>query len=120
LIEIYGKQKWYHVWHIAEQISNTNRIYIHIALPATFQARRLEWTDLDLDYRVHLDSSIELLDQADFEHNMQHLRYPPEVIEQAWAACREVEVGLAHGTFPFDYDQQVELYHRLKAQLYAG
>jgi protein associated with RNAse G/E len=120
LIEIYFKHKWYNVWHVCEQVSNTNLIYTNIALPATFQAQQLEWTDLDLDYRVHLDNSIERLDQADFEHNTQHLRYPPEVIEQAWAACREVEAGLAHGTFPFDYDQQVELYHRLKAELHAG
>lgn len=120
LIEIYSKQKWYHVWHIAQQTSNINRSYIHIALPATLQAQQLEWIDLDLDYRVHLNSSIELLDQADFERNTRHLRYPPEVIEQAWAACREVEAGLAHGTFPFDYDRQVELYHRLKAELHVN
>lgn len=120
LIEMYFKHKWYNVWHIGEQVSHINRIYVNIALPATLQAQRLEWTDLDLDYRVHLNHSIERLDQAEFEHNVERLGYPPQLIEQTWAACREVEAGLAQGTFPFDYERQVELYHRLKAEQGEG
>ncbi|HXW01268.1 MAG TPA: DUF402 domain-containing protein [Anaerolineae bacterium] len=116
LLEIYFKHRWYNVWHIAEQVSNLNLIYVNIALPATFPENVVEWTDLDLDYRVHLDQAVERLDQTEFEQNVQRLRYPPDLIEQVGAACREVEAGLARRIFPFDYERQVELYWRIKRE----
>src|SRR5262245_21847305 len=48
LLEIYFKRRWYNVWHMAEQISNLNLIYVNIALPAMLQGNVVEWTDLDL------------------------------------------------------------------------
>jgi len=116
LLEIYFKHRWYNVGHITEQVSNLNLIYVNIALPATFQQDAVEWTDLDLDYRVHLDHRVERLDQAEFEQNIQRLGYPPDLIEQVGAACREVEAGLARRDFPFDYERQVELYWRIKRE----
>jgi protein associated with RNAse G/E len=117
LLEIYFKRRWYNVWHIAEQVSNINLIYVNIALPAALKEKVVEWTDLDLDYRVHLDHSVERLDQFEFEQNVHRLGYPPDLIKQVRAACREVEAGLAGGIFPFDYARQVELYHRIKSEL---
>lgn len=117
LLEIYFKHRWYNVWHIAEQVSNINLIYVNIALPATLQDNVVEWTDLDLDYRVHLDNSVERLDQLEFEQNAQRLEYPPDLLEQARAACREVEAGLASRIFPFDHERQVGLYCRIKSEL---
>ena len=119
LLEIYFKHKWYNVWHIAEQVSNRNLIYVNIALPATLRENALEWTDLDLDYRVHLDHSVERLDQTEFEQNVERLGYPPDLLEQVRAACREVETGLTRREFPLDYEQQVALYHRIKREQYA-
>src|SRR5262245_23616974 len=63
LLEIYFKRRWYNVWHIAEQVSNLNLMYVNIAMPATLQGDVLEWIDLDLDYRVNLDCSVDHLDQ---------------------------------------------------------
>ena len=114
LLEIYFKQRWYNVWHICEQYSQINQVYINLAMPATLQGDTLTWIDLDLDYRVHLDDSVERLDQADFDQNSHHMRYPPDLIAQVHAACREVEAGLACGAFPFDHVRQVELYQRIK------
>lgn len=119
VIEIYLKRKWYNVVHIGEQISNTNLMYINIALPATLQDGVLEWTDLDLDYRVHMDNSVERLDQDEFDENAQRLGYPADLIAQAYLACREVEAGLAQRAFPFDYAQAVEVYLRAKEELGA-
>jgi uncharacterized protein len=120
LIEIYFKRRWYNVWHICEQNSNTNLIYTNIATPATLHAGRIEWTDLDLDYRVHLDNSVEQLDQDEFEHNTQRLNYPPDVIAQVRAACRDVEALLATRAYPFDHARQVELYRQIKEGLPGG
>lgn len=117
LIEIFLKRKWYNVVHITEQISSTNLMYINIALPATLQDGVLEWTDLDLDYRVHMDNSVERLDQDEFDENVLRMGYPPDLIEQAYAACREVETGLVQRAFPFDYADQVALYGRIKGML---
>jgi protein associated with RNAse G/E len=79
LIEIYFKHKWYNIWHICEQMSGLNRIYVNIAMPVTFRSSKLEWIDLDLDYRLHLDDSIEQLDQAEFEQNVQRMNYPAKI-----------------------------------------
>jgi protein associated with RNAse G/E len=117
LLEIYFKHKWYNVWHICEQVSHINLIYINITMPTTVQATGIVWTDLDLDYRVHLDHSVERLDQVEFEQNVHLMAYPPDLIEQVQLACQEVEAGLATQTYPFDYERQVERYHQIKAGL---
>jgi len=120
LIEIYFKHKWYNVWHICEQVSHINLIYVNISMPRTIQATGIEWIDLDLDYRVHLNNSVERLDQAEFDQNVQLMRYPPDLVGQAQIACQEVEAGLISRAYPFDYERQVELYHQIKADLLAG
>jgi protein associated with RNAse G/E len=120
LIEIYFKHKWYNVWHICEQVNYTNLIYVNISLPATFQATGIEWIDLDLDYRMHLNKSVERLDQDEFEQNVQLMEYPSDLIVQTQIACQEVETGLMNRAFPFDYDQQVQLYNQIKADLLVG
>ena len=119
LIEIYFKHKWYNVWHICEQASGTNLIYVNIAMPITFHSEGIEWIDLDLDYRVHLNRSVERLDQAEFDQNMKLMGYPSDLNEQANIACQEVEAGLASWVFPFDHERQVELYRQIKADLFA-
>jgi protein associated with RNAse G/E len=114
LIEIYFKDKWYNVLHVCEQVSNLNLMYVNIALPATLRENGLEWTDLDLDYRVHLDNAVERLDRDEFQKNIERMNYPKHLIEQALAACVEVELGLHSRAFPFNYEEQVERYDRLK------
>jgi protein associated with RNAse G/E len=115
LLEIYFKRRWYNLWHIAEQYSRTNLTYVNISLPAALDDGLLTWVDLDLDYRVHLDGSVERLDEEEFAQNTRRFGYPPDLVDQALAACREVEAGLAQGSPPFDYQRQVALYWRIKA-----
>ncbi len=114
LLEIYPKRKWYNVWHIAVQNTYTNLMYVNIAMPAILHDDTLEWVDLDLDYRVHLDHSVELIDEDEFQLNRQRFKYPPELIEQVQAACREVEDGLKERILPFDYERQVKRYYQIK------
>ncbi|MBI1743402.1 DUF402 domain-containing protein [Candidatus Acetothermia bacterium] len=114
LLEIYFKAKWYTVWHICEQNSQQNLIYAHISMPATLTEDTLEWVDLDLDYRVHLDGSMERLDEQEFDHNIQVLKYPPEVIAQARTACEEVERLYQRRAFPFNHQEQTVIYREIK------
>lgn len=120
LIEIFLKRKWYNVVHIGEQVSGTNLTYVNLALPATLRDGVLEWTDLDIDYRVHLDGRVKRLDEDEFEENARRMGYPADLVAQVHAACREVEAGLAAGAFPFDYEQQAALYRRIQREQNDG
>ena len=117
IIEIHFKHKWFNVCHICEQISGINLMYINLAMPVTFKVDVLEWTDLDLDYRVHLDNSVELLDEEEFEQNKVLMNYPSDLVNHVRAACQEIEKGLTRRAFPFDYERQVERYQELKNNL---
>ena len=116
LLEIYFKHKWYIVWHVCEQISNRNLIYAHVAMDTKFTGKRLEWIDLDLDYRVHMDGSLEALDIDEFERNALALPYPAHVVAQAKAACGELEQLYLAKAFPFNHQEQVELYRGIQAK----
>lgn len=120
LLEIYFKNRWYNVWHICEQVSGVNLIYVNVAMPASVTPTTLTWIDLDLDYRLHLDGSVEQVDQADFQQNTQRMNYPASLMQQVEAACREVAAGLVSQQYPFDHARQVALYRRIKAERLEG
>jgi len=115
LIEIYSRRAWYHVWHICEQVSGMNKTYVHIAMPAQYSGATIEWTDLDLDFRVTMDDSVTLLDEDEFQQNAARMRYPADVVEACWVACEQVRTGLRDRTGVFDRDHYVELYRRIEA-----
>ncbi len=83
-------------------------------MPATLTEDTLEWIDLDLDYRVHLDGSIERLDEQEFSHNLQALKYPADVVARARVACEEVERLYQRQAFPFNYREQALSYRAIK------
>jgi protein associated with RNAse G/E len=116
LLEIYFKEKWYTVWHICEQKSQLTLIYTHICMPAILTENTLAWVDLDLDYRVYLDGSMERLDEQDFERNSQGMQYSPEIIKQARIACEEVEWLFQSRAFPFNHQEQVAIYREIQAK----
>lgn len=114
LLELYFKARWYSVWHICEQISNINQMYINLSMPATVTATGIEWVDLDLDYRVHLDGRIELLDEDEYRAHMVSMGYPADVQAHVQAACAEIEALYQQRAYPFNYTEQVALYERIK------
>jgi uncharacterized protein len=115
LIELFSLRAWYHVWHICEQVSGTNTTYVHIATPAQYHGTTIEWTDLDLDIRVHLDGSVVVLDEEEFWENAARMGYPPEVVERCRAACAQVLAGLAGTSGEFDREHYVALYAQIAA-----
>ena len=46
--------------------------------------------------------------------------YPSEVLEQVQNACEGVEAGLTGHGYTFEYEQQVELYQRIKEDHSTG
>ena len=114
LLQIFFTNRWYNVWHIAEQKSNFNHLYANIAMPAHWVKGVLEWVDLDLDIRMHMDGSIEVLDEDEFVYNQIQMQYPQEVVTKARAATEEALHLLQHGLYPFDHEIQVARYWRLR------
>ncbi len=111
LLLIFFTNRWYNVWHIADQQSHRNRIYANIALPARWvDSSTLAWVDLDLDIRVHMDGSIELLDEDEFLENQRRMNYPPDVVTEAQAAAQAALHLCEQGLYPFDYALQVTHY----------
>ena len=83
-------------------------------MPATVTAPGIEWVDLDLDFRVHLDGSMERLDEQEYLANKANMGYPAEVHNQVQAACAEVEALYSKRAYPFDHAEQVALYQQIK------
>ena len=98
------------------QISNINQIYSNLALPAVRTAEGIEWIDLDLDYRVHMDGRIERRDEDEYRAHIISMGYSAEVQAHVQAACAEIETLYHQRADPFNYAEQVARYHRIKAQ----
>jgi uncharacterized protein len=114
LLEFYFKTRWYTVWHICEQTSNINQIYIHLSMPAMVTAASVEWVDLDLDYRVHLDGRMERLDEQEYREHLTSMGYSMEVQAQVRAACAEIESLYRQQAYPLNHAEQVALYQQIK------
>ena len=115
LLELYFKARWYNVRHICEQNSHFNQIYTHLSMPATVTATGIEWVDLDLDYRVHLDGRMVRLDEQEYSEHRATMGYLAVVHEQVQAACSAVEALYQRRAYPFNYAEQVALYQQIRA-----
>ena len=69
--------------------------------------------NLGLDYRVHMDESIELLDEDEFEPNIVQFGYSRHLIGKARTVCHEVMEYFDKRRFPFNHPQQIELYQSI-------
>ena len=104
-MDMYFDDRWYNVYHHGS--SAPYLWYCNIAMPATFDGSTLRWVDLDIDIRCHLDGSLRVLDEDEFEHNRVEMAYPQDVVERALAARDEVLELASKGLFPFDHDAQI-------------
>ena len=86
-----SKTRWYNVWHICEQTSNINQMYSNLSMPAVRTDKGIEWVDLDLDYRVHMDGRLERLDEDEYRAHIASMGYSLEMQAQVQAACAEIE-----------------------------
>jgi protein associated with RNAse G/E len=117
LLEIYYKTRWYNVWHICEQTGNINQIYCNLSLPAVRTVKGIEWVDLDLDYRIHLDGRLEQLDAQEYGAHIASMGYSADVQAQMHAACAEIEALYQQRADPFDHAAQVALYQQIKTSV---
>jgi protein associated with RNAse G/E len=117
LLEIYFKTRWYNVWHICEQTSNINQIYSNLSMPAVRTADGIEWVDLDLDYRIHLDGRLEQLDAEEYRAHSASMGYSADIQAQVQAACAEIEALYLQRADPFNHAAHVALYGQIKGEV---
>ena len=104
-VDIYFADRWYNVYHYGS--SAPYLWYCNIAMPATFDGKTLRWVDLEIDVLCHLDRSLTVEDEDEFEATRVEMDYPDEVARSALAARDEV-LGLASDSvFPFDHKVQM-------------
>ncbi len=120
ILGLYFKARWYVVWHICEQNLNINRAYAHLSTPTRMTENGLEWVDLDLDYRIHLDGRLERLDEEEYEQNREVMGYPLELSDRVKETCKEIEALYGERAFPFNHDEQVALYRLIERKAVKG
>ena len=126
-LEIYFKNRFCNVWHVCDQRSGTTRIYANVAmpvlgsigvihcaaLPGPMARLGFDWIDLDLDMRVTPDGEVEMLDEAEFEINIETMPYPRLIVESARNSWRRLEREALSDVFPFNHRHQVEIYREI-------
>ncbi len=115
LIELYLPDTWYNVMHIFEHSTHQCAMYINLAMPPEILPERLSWVDMDLDYRVGLDGSIELVDEDESHAHAEKWVYPSELKERVRDEAKKLPALIAAGNFPFNYKTQQERYLQWKA-----
>jgi len=117
IVELQFKRRWFNVRHICEQVNFLNHSYVNLATPCKVNNTHLVWTDLDLDYRLHLDGSVEQLDTDEFEKHKILMNYPEELVNRVHKACLDIEQGFVTKQFPFNHSAQVKCYFAFKEAL---
>jgi len=98
----FWRDRWYNVFRLSRPSCDVALWYCNVTTPPTFDGRRLEYVDLDLDVAVKPDGCIKLLDEDEFEEHQRRYAYPREIIASAEdAACQVAALAKRRG-FPFD------------------
>jgi protein associated with RNAse G/E len=101
-LEYYWLDRWYNVFRFAQPNGELRNYYCNVNVPPTFDGEILSYVDLDLDILVEPDFSYRLLDQDDFETNVQRYGYSAEVQNNARRAVDELVRMIQRRDFPFD------------------
>ncbi len=97
----FWRDRWYNVFRLSRPGCALALWYCNVTTPPTFDGRQIGYVDLDLDVTVRPNGCIELLDRDEFEEHQHIYDYPPEVIEHAEEAARELMRMARCNAFPF-------------------
>lgn len=98
----FWRDRWYNVFRLSRPGCELALWYCNVTTPPTFDGRRLEYVDLDLDVAVKPDGCINLLDEDEFELHQRRYAYPQDVIENAEDAAGQVSKLALERGFPFN------------------
>lgn len=95
------RDRWWHL-HYNGVRGATYTHFVDIATPRVWvTSNRYELIDLDLDVAIHLDGTVEVQDEDEFEVHQVRYGYSREQVEGALSATREVVVALETRSEPF-------------------
>jgi len=100
--EYYWTDRWYSVFRFREPAGPLRNFYCNVNRPAEFDGRTLSFVDLDIDVLVSPDSTVEVLDEDEFETNAETYNYPAAVRLRAREALAELLALVEARSFPFD------------------
>lgn len=100
--EYYWADRWYSVFEFVTPAGALRNYYCNVNMPPLLADGVLSFVDLDIDLLVAPDLSYQVLDEDEFEHHAQSFPYPPEVIERAREALRELIELVTTRSFPFN------------------
>ena len=76
--------EWWHLHYNGADAPNSYTHFVDIVTPPVWVSEnRYEMIDLDLDVAVHLDGTVEVQDEDEFEVHQMRYRYPEEFIRRA-------------------------------------
>lgn len=80
--------RWYGLFDLSEP-RGLRHWYGNVQTPAVFAGDVISYVDLDLDVVLEPGAPPRLVDEDEFVEACERLRYPPEIVEGAWAgsAC---------------------------------
>ena len=101
---LFWTDRWYNVY----QIDRTEGVlfYANVAMPCQFDGSVLRWVDLDIDIVYHVDGSIVVKDEQEFEEHVLLFAYPEDVVDRALEARDELLSLARAGEFPFNQTGQ--------------
>lgn len=91
-------------WHLHYNGTNHHKYshFVDIVTPAVWISHnRYEMIDLDLDVAVHLDGTVEIQDEDEFELHQVELGYTTEMITRAAEETRRIAEAITQGQEPF-------------------
>ena len=95
------RDQWWHL-HFNGPFASNYSLFVDIVTPPVWISdHRYEMIDLDLDVAVHIDGTIEIQDEDEFEIHQVTYEYTPEMIDGARRATDEVVAGLKAEREPF-------------------
>lgn len=88
--EHFWLDRWYNIFRFHEPDGRLKAWYCNVAMPPTLADGVLDFVDLDIDVVVWPDMRLEVVDLDDFEENSLKFGYPPDVIDSAKGAVKEI------------------------------
>ncbi|HET9258896.1 MAG TPA: DUF402 domain-containing protein [Acidimicrobiia bacterium] len=95
------RDRWWHLHYNGPHAHNYTHFVDITTPPAWVTSNRYEMIDLDLDVAVHVDGTIEVQDEDEFEIHQVKYGYSQALIDGALTATREIVAALESGSEPF-------------------
>ena len=99
-LQYYWSDRWYNI-RAALRDGEPYFYSCNVAMPATFTDGHVTYIDLDLELAVTDGLSARLEGEEDFRRNTAAMAYPPDVVQRAQDAVRELQSLVRAGRPPF-------------------